>query len=199
MQAFRPVTEKDVREDTMLSNRLADVHQKIAEYDQALQKPVSEKDQGNIAALLGTQGAKLGAFGTEIPMDRVNAALNKENLKNLGPEARDQLIAYKNAREAMLGYKTVLSGSARGSDKSMELLTQALPDPAITDTDFSRRSLDAFKQNLRVVGQGLPDLPGIKSPRQIEAEVWGGKDNQKTTGAPNAGKTKAAKYGVEIQ
>jgi len=199
LQGFRPVGEKDIREDTMLTNRLADVHQKIAEYDQALQKPVSAKDQGNMAALLGTEGVKLGAFGTEIPMDRVNAALNKENLKGLSPEARDQLIAYKNAREAMLGYKTVLSGSARGSDKSMDLLTQALPDPSTTDPDFSRRSIDAFHQNLRVVGQGLPDLPGIKSPREIEAEVWGNKGTEKKTPTgPTATNSKAAKYGVPI-
>jgi len=55
LQAIRPVTEKDVREDTMLTNRLADVHQKIAEYEKSLQAPVSSKDQSNIAALLGTE------------------------------------------------------------------------------------------------------------------------------------------------
>lgn len=175
LQAFRPVNETEVKNDTMLINRLGDVHQKIAEYEKALQKPVDAKDQGNMAALLGTQGLKVGAFGTEIPMDRVNAALNKENLAGLSANARDQIIAYKNAREAMLGYKTVLSGSARGSDKSMDLLTQALPDPAITDSDYSNRALSAFKQNLHIVGQGLPELPGIKSPRQIEQDVWGNK------------------------
>jgi hypothetical protein len=53
----------------------------------------------------------------------------------------------------------------------MELLDSALPNPAITDSDYSRRSLNAFRGNLRVVGQGLPQLPGIKSPQQIEDEV----------------------------
>lgn len=177
LQGFRPITEKEVKDDTMLINRLGDVHQKIAEYEQALQKPLGAKDQGNLAALLGTTGLKVGAFGTEIPMDRVNAALNKENLSKLSENARDQLIAFRNAREAMLGYKTVLSGSARGSDKSMDLLTQALPDPSITDPDFSKRSLVAFKQNLHIVGQGLPTLPGLKSPTQIESDVWGGHPN----------------------
>jgi hypothetical protein len=194
LQAFRPIGEKDVRDDTMMENRLADVHQKVAEFEQALQKPVNAKDQSNMAALLGTDKTKLGihpsgifgGVGLEIPMDRVDAALNSENLKGLSANARDQLIAYKNAREAMMGYKTVLSGSARGSDKSMDLLTQALPDPSITDPDYSKRSLDAFKQNLRVVGQGLPVLPGIKSPAEVEAEVWG---NQ---GAGGNGKTPSA-------
>lgn len=187
LQAFRSVGEKDVREDTMLTNRLGDVHQKVAEYEQALQKPVSDKDQSNIAALLGVDKTKLalhpggellGALKLEVPMDRIDAALNKENLANLSANARDQLVAYKNVREAMMGYKTVLSGSARGSDKSMDLLTDALPNPAITDSDFSSRSMGAFKQNLRIVGQGLPVLPGIKTPAQIEAEIAQGQNDQ---------------------
>ena len=173
MRAIRPVTAKEVSEDTMLNNRLADVHQKIAEYEQALQKPISGKDQSNLAALLGTHGIKVGAFGTEIPMDRLNSALNKENLSGLSANARDQLVAYRNAREALTGYTRVLTGSGRSSDKNLELQEQTLPDPSITDPDFSTRALGAFKQNLHVVGQGLPELPGIKSPKQVEQEVWG--------------------------
>jgi len=115
-------------------------------------------------------------------MERLDAALNKENLKGLSANARDQLVAFRNAREAMMGYKTVLSGSARGSDKSMDLLTQALPDPSITDPDFSNRSLTAFKQNLHIVGQGLPELPGIKTPKQVESEVWGTSNQPSTQG-----------------
>ena len=45
LQAFRPVTEKEVSSDAMLINRLGDVHQKLAEYEQALQKPVSPADK----------------------------------------------------------------------------------------------------------------------------------------------------------
>ena len=171
IKVMTPVTGKEVSDDTMLINRLGDVHQKIAEYQQALQKPIDAKDQGNLAALLGTQGVKLGAFGTEIPMDRVNAALSKENLSGLSANARDQLVAYRNAREALTGYTRVLSGSGRSSDKTLELQEQTLPIPSITDPDFSKRSLDAFRQNLQVVGQGLPNIPGIKSPEQWEQEI----------------------------
>jgi hypothetical protein len=173
MKAIRPVTAKEVQEDTMLNNRLGDVYQKIAEYEKSLQKPISAKDQGNMAALLGTHGIKIGAFGTEMPMDRINAALNQENLAGLSQNAREQLVAYRNAREAMTGYTRVLTGSGRSSDKNLELQEQTLPDPSITDPNFSQMALGAFKQNLRIVGQGLPELPGIKTPRQVEAEVWG--------------------------
>ena len=48
MKAIRPVTAKEVQDDTMLTNRLGHVHQKIAEYEKALQQPISAKDQGNL-------------------------------------------------------------------------------------------------------------------------------------------------------
>ena len=124
-----------------------------------------------MAALLGTKGMQVGAFGTELPMERVNAALNRENLAGLSANARDQLVAYRNMREAMTGYTRVLSGSGRSSDKNLELQEQAMPDPTISDADFSRRSLGAFRGNLRVVGQGLPNIPGVKTPEQWEQEI----------------------------
>ncbi|MGC2474937.1 MAG: hypothetical protein WA485_11425 [Candidatus Sulfotelmatobacter sp.] len=179
-KVMTPVTGKEVSEDTQLINRLGDVHQKIAEYENALQKPISAKDQGNLAALLGTDKTKvnlhpggelLGGIGIDIPMDRLDAALNKENLAGLSANARDQLVAYRNAREALTGYTRVLSGSSKSSDKNLELQEQTLPDPSITDPDFSTRAIGAFKQNLRVVGQGLPNIPGVKTPQEWENEV----------------------------
>jgi hypothetical protein len=177
LMGFRPITEKDVRDDTMLTNRLGDVHQKLSEYEQALQKPITAKEKSDIAGMLG-EGAKGGAaakvgflgVGAMIPMDRLNAFMDSASLAELSPNARDQLVAYRNMREAMIGYKTVLSGSARGSDKQLELIENMIPSPAVTDADYSQRSINSFRGNLNVVGQGLPTLPGIKSPADWEAE-----------------------------
>lgn len=166
-----PVTEKQLSDDTMLINRLGDVRQKIARLESAYAQPISEKDKGNIAGLLGSDKLKVGAFGTEIPVDRMNAVLDAENIKGLSPAARDLLIAHYNAREALVGYQRVLSGSGRSSDKAMGLNEQALPNPGTSDQDFAKRSISAFKENLGVVGQGLPKIPGIKSPEEIERQV----------------------------
>jgi hypothetical protein len=75
-----------------------------------------------MAALLGTDAKAAGAVsiggvhvGGLIPMDRINQIFDSGALTDLGSNARDQLVAYKNMREAMVGYKTVLSGSARGA------------------------------------------------------------------------------------
>lgn len=171
VRTMLPVTESMVSGDIQLNNRLGDVRQKLAEYEKAMQQDLSASDRGNIAGLLGTKGLKVGAFGTELPMDRVNAALSAENIKNLSPAARDALISYRNVRESLLGYNKVLSGGSRSSDKQFELNDQTIPDPSITDVDFTNRSIQAFRGNLGVVGQGLPKIPGIKTPDEIEQQV----------------------------
>lgn len=180
-----PVNEKTVADDTMLINRLGDVHQKIAQYEQNLQKlgtTVSAKDQGNIAALIGKDRFKVGAFGTELPMDRLNAALQKENIEGLSEDAKKLLVSYYNARESMQGYQRVLSGTGRANEKAMELNLDALPNPGISDKSYAAESIKQFKQNLQIVGQGLPKIPGIKSPEEMESSA-----SAKT--APPAGAT----------
>lgn len=166
-----PVTEKEVTDDTMLNNRLADVHQKIARYEQAMQDDIPAKDRGNIAALIGSDRLKIGAFGTELPTDRLNAAMDAENIKQLSPQARDAVIAYYNARESLVGYNRVLSGSGRSNEQALQLQMQTLPNPAISDKDYTARSINQFKENLRIVGQGLPKIPGVKSPDEWEQDI----------------------------
>lgn len=169
-----PVTEKQVGEDIQLNNRLADVNQKIARYEQALQTEIPDKDRGNIAGLLASDKLKIGAFGAELPVDRLNQAMDEENIKGLSDQARKQIIAYANAREALVGYQRVLSGSGRSSEKSMELQLATLPSPATADKRFANESLSQFKENLKIVGQGLPKIPGIKSPEQMMGAPAGG-------------------------
>jgi hypothetical protein len=171
IRSMLPVTEKEVGDDTMLINRLGDVRQKIARYDQALQAPLSDADRGNIAGLIGKDKLKVGAFGSELPVDRLNSMLASENIRNLSENGKKALIAYYNARESMSGYQRVLSGSGRSSDTTMELNLDALPNPATADPEYSKESLKQFRENLDVVGQGLPKIPGVKSPEEIERQV----------------------------
>jgi hypothetical protein len=174
IRAMLPVTAKEVGEDTQLINRLGDVRQKIAQYEQNIGKlgtTVSAADQGNIAALIGSGKFAVGAFGTELPVDRLNAALQKENISGLSSDAKKLLVSYYNARESMQGYQRVLSGTGRANEKAMQLNLDALPNPAISDKEYAAESLKQFKQNLQIVGQGLPKIPGVKSPEEIEAQA----------------------------
>jgi hypothetical protein len=90
---------------------------------------------------------KLDTSGISVPMDRFNAAVNAENLSNLdNPQAaQNRLIAYQNAREAMIGYQRVLSASGRSSDKSLEMNLATLPSPAMPE-DFSRNAIPAIQR-----------------------------------------------------
>lgn len=191
-----PTNDKDVTDAIMLNNRLGDVRQKIARYEQALGglgTTVSAADQGNIAALIGKGAVKVGAFGTELPMDRLNAALQKENISGLSDDAKKLLVSYYNARESMQGYQRVLSGTGRANEKAMELNLDALPNPATSDKSYAAESLKQFRENLGIVGQGIGRIPGIKTPEEIEA---GALSPQNKPAAPGAGFTVTDPRGV---
>jgi hypothetical protein len=163
-QEFQKITAKESEENRMLGNRLADVGQKMQRYQATLQQPVSETDRGNMAGLM--TDLKVDAHGISIPFDRVNTALNSENLQNMSPVAKQRVIAYWNARESLIGYQRVLSGSAKSSEKSMELQLQALPNPSMPE-DFTKDAIGQFVENLRIAGQGLPRVRGITSGDDI--------------------------------
>ena len=169
LTAWRKVGDNDIRQDTLLNNRLTDVTNKINRYNQTLQTPLSDHDKGNVAGML--TDLKLDTSGISVPMYRFNAAVNAENLSNLdNPQAaQNRLIAYQNAREAMIGYQRVLSGSGRSSDKSLEMNLATLPSPAMPE-DFSRNAIQQFKENLGIVSQGIPRMPGVQSPADVERQ-----------------------------
>ena len=169
LTAWRKVGENDIRQDTLLNNRLSDVTNKINRYNQTLQTPLSDHDKGNVAGML--TDLKLDTSGVSVPMDRFNAVVNAENLSHLdNPQAaQNRLIAYQNAREAMIGYQRVLSGSSRSSDKSLEMNLATLPSPAMPE-DFSRNAIGQFKENLGIVSQGIPRIPGVQSPGDVERQ-----------------------------
>jgi hypothetical protein len=182
-----PTTDKEVTDAVQLNNRLGDVRQKIARYEQGLANlgsTISAKDQGNIAGLIGKQEFKVGAFGSELPVDRLNAALDRENIKGLSDDAKKLLVSYYNARESMQGYQRVLSGSSRGNEKAMELNLDALPNPGTTDKSTAAESLKQFRENLAIVGQGIGRVPGVKTPEEIEQGAANPPAKTGTTAAP---------------
>lgn len=170
LKVIEPVTAKEVGEDTTLNNRLADVHQKIARYEADMNKPLPASDKYVMSKILADDKFKAGAFGTELPVDFLNKLDQARNLGNISKDAQQRLVNYYNARESMQGYQRVLSGSSRGGEKAMQLNLDALPNP-IAPEDYSKRSLGAFRENLQIVGQGLPVIPGVKTPDQWEQGI----------------------------
>ncbi len=103
---YQKVGAKQVQEDTQLNNRLADVRQKISQYEQSFQQPLDSH-----------------------------------------------------------GWC-----SGRSSEMAMQLNLDTLPAP-IDPESYAGNALKAFKQNLVVAGQGMPILPGVKTPEQIEQQI----------------------------
>lgn len=160
-----PVNDKQVTDDTMLTNRLTDVNQKLQRYEDSSAKPLSTGDKYVMSKILADDKFKAGVFGTELPVDFLNKLDQSRNIGNISKEGQQRLINYYNAREAMQGYQRVLSGSGRSSEQAMQLNLDALPNP-IAPEDYTRQSIGAFKENLKIVGQGLPKIPGVKSPEE---------------------------------
>ena len=178
LTAWRKVGENDIRQDTLLNNRLTDVTNKINRYNQTLQTALSDSDKGNIAGCRLTSSLIPAAFLFRLIVSmRLSTA---ENLSNMSSAAKNRVIAYRNAREAMIGYQRVLSGSGRSSDKSLEMNLQTLPNPSMPE-DFSRNAIGQFKENLAIVTQGIPRIPGVQS-----RQTWSGNSSslsQRQSGA----------------
>jgi len=170
---YMKVAPKQVSEDRQLNNRLSDVQQKISQYEQSFQQPLdshgwfSSSDRSLIAQAIGTDKLKFGAFGAELPIDWGNKLGRSSLFKGMSPQAQQRVISYFNARESLVGYQRVLSGSGRSSEKSLELNLDTLPSP-IDPENYAGNALKAFKQNLAIAGQGLPVLPGVRTPEEVE-------------------------------
>jgi hypothetical protein len=173
---YTRVGAHQISEDRQLNNRLADVRQKIAQYESSFQQPLasngwfSQSDKHLIAQVLGDDKFHLGISHTELPVDWMNKLGRSSLYSSMSPQARQRMIAYFNAREAIQGYQRVLTGSGRSSEKAMELNLDTLPAP-IDPESYAGNALKAFKQNVVVAGQGMPILPGVKTPDEIEQQV----------------------------
>lgn len=166
-----------------LNNRLADVQQKIDRFEQTSNQPLSAGDKYAISKLMSDQhfeaAFKPFGVGVTIPTGFLTELDRAAQANGLSPQGRDRLLSYLNAREAMVGYQRVLSGSGRGNEKQMEMLLQTLPSP-ITDSQFANEGFRQFKENLKIAGQGLPKMRGVQSANDIEQ-----RNNQEPSRPPN--------------
>ena len=174
-QQFQKITLKESEENRQLNNRLTDVAQKISNYRESLNRPITNDDQLKLAALLGEDKWKLEAFGTSIPVDAFNKQMDAAKLNGLSGNAVQRMFAYYNARESMVGYQRVLSGGSKSNEKAMQLNLDALPSPILVPR-VANEGLRQFQQNLITAGQGLPRMKGITSA----ADILGGQQAQQS-------------------
>jgi len=168
LQQFRKASSQDIGKDRQMVVRLQDIGRKTQRYEDDFQNDISASDRANMSAIIADDRLHLGISHTNIPTGWLGKLSDSEFFQAMSPEAKRRTIDYFNAREAMSGYTTVLSGSARSSDKNLELQLQSLPNPLWTPGD-AKYGFQQWKENLGIVGRGLPIIPGVNDHRSAGA------------------------------
>ena len=163
-QAFRPVSEADIRKDTVDTRTLNDVASKVNNLvasvgvmDNSVQRAIISKI---VDAADRDENFRVGAFGVNIPVQWLNNLFNSSVANGLSQEGRNYLVSLLSLREASMGLQRILTGTAKSNESQIRALQATLPgiEP---DSRLALQKLSAFGQNLDMLRQGIPVLPGI--------------------------------------
>jgi hypothetical protein len=163
--AFRPVKETDIRADQHDIKILNDVAVKgnnVISSAAALDQPQQQRNIIGWAIDQGDQALRIGAFGTQLPTAWLNNLINSKTMSGASQLTRDYVVSTLSLREASMGMQRLLTGTARANESQIKALQATLPglEP---DSKLVKQKMAAFTQNLDMLRQGLPQLPGITS------------------------------------
>jgi hypothetical protein len=178
MQAIRGVKETDIRNDmhdTRVLNDVAVKSNNLMDSSAALDQNQNQRDMINWAMSQAEKDNqfKVGAFGTTFPTGWFNTLLNSGNMSGATQLTKDYVVSVLSLREAAMGMQKVLTGSARANEAQIAALQATVPGLE-TNSALARQKLAAFTQNVDMLRQGLPRMPGIdvvpvKGPRAAGA------------------------------
>jgi hypothetical protein len=163
MQAIRGVKETDIRHDMSDSRVLNDVAVKsnnLLDSADALDQNEKQRLLINWALSQGENQIKLGAFGTQLPTGWANSLVNSANMSDATQKTRDYVVNTLSLRESSMGLQKVLTGSARANEAQITALQNTLPGFE-RDSAMARQKLGAFSQNVDLLRQGIPKMPGM--------------------------------------
>ncbi len=165
MQAIRGVKETDIRNDTHDTRVLNDVAVKsnnLLDASAALDQNQNQRDMINWAMAQAEKDNqfKVGAFGTQFPTGWFNTLLNSSNMGGATQLTKDYVVSVLSLREAAMGMQKVLTGSARANEAQINALQATVPGLE-TNSALARQKLAAFTQNVDMLRQGIPRMPGI--------------------------------------
>ena len=176
MQAIRGVKETDIRNDmhdTRVLNDVAVKSNNLMDSSAALDQNQNQRDMINWAMSQAEKDNqfKVGAFGTTFPTGWFNTLLNSSNMSGASQLTKDYVVSVLSLREAAMGMQKVLTGSARANEAQIAALQATVPGLE-TNSALARQKLAAFTQNVDMLRQGLPRMPGIDV---IPVRSWNGK------------------------
>jgi hypothetical protein len=179
MQAIRGVKETDIRNDMHDTRVLNDVTTKannVMDSASAMDSwnPLLKQAVGNIlSSAQKDSNLELAILGVRIPTGSANAVMNSEAWHALeqNPQAKNYVISVLSLREAAMGLQRVLTGTARANESQINALQATIPGLEISG-DLVRQKLSAFTQNVDMLRQGIPRIPGIDV---VPVRPWNGK------------------------
>jgi hypothetical protein len=166
-QAFRPVTEANIRNDTHDVKVLND----IAVKSNNVIRSATSLDQGPEQRLIINSALdaankdsnfRAGLWGIAIPTEWLNTLINSKEMSGATQQTKDYVVAVLSLREAAMGMQRLLTGSARSNETQIQALQATLP-ALETNSGLAHQKMRAFTQNLDMLRQGLPQLPGVTS------------------------------------
>jgi len=186
MQAIRGVKESDIRNDTHDTRVLNDVAVKannVLDSSDALDQNEKQRMLINWALSQGENQLKLAAFGTQLPTGWFNNFLNSANMSDATQKTRDYVVNTLSLREAAMGLQKVLTGTARANEAQIQALQATIPGFE-RDSAMGRQKLSSFTQNVSMLRQGIPRMPGIDV---VPIKQWSGPQTsvQQSVGSQN--------------
>jgi len=163
-QVFRPVSEGMIRNDTHDTKILNDLAVKSNNLIASINAIDNDSQRNLIARVIDAADKddqyRIGAFGTEVPTQWFNNLINAENAGALTQQSRNYVVSLLSLREAAMGMQRLLTGTARANESQIKALQATLPGVE-PDSRLGLQKMAAFTQNLDMLRQGIPRLPGI--------------------------------------
>jgi hypothetical protein len=152
MTGIRPVKQMDISKDQHDIKVLNDIQVKSNNVRAAasVMDRTSWTDSGAIAKYL-----------TDNPNTTLNQLTKSSVFGHASPKAVAYAIAINSLRESAMGLQKVLTGTARTNETQLQALQNTLPGVEPTSGIVGQK-LDAFDQNLVMLGQGLPENTGVQ-------------------------------------
>ncbi|HVH89220.1 MAG TPA: hypothetical protein VM912_21070 [Terriglobales bacterium] len=170
LQGIRTVKESDIRadmHDTRVLNDVAIKSNAVIDSADALDQGLYQSGviANALAAAEKDNQFRVGISNTNVPMSAINDMLKAEGFlgqAGMSQKSRDYVVSVLSLRESAMGLQKVLTGSARSNEQQIQALQATIPGLE-TDSALARQKLGAFTQNLSMLREGLPELPGVKT------------------------------------
>jgi hypothetical protein len=167
-----------------------DVQVKMNKLADVVNSPDMAQVDARLSGYLTGDPMKLSAFGSNINVNGIDAALRNIGINNANQPTKNFIVAYLGAHEAIsqLPRLQTFGKSSRVSQTQMEQAAKMLPQPG-DPSDFAQQKLDGVQDTLDPIRRQVPRMQGAPLiPTYRERPGYGTK--QTTQAPPPAAKPK---------